>query len=115
MVNGWLQYTHPETAHRDQEGNITIPWFNADSDSESEFRYQISNSLVGRWKLIKRASLTSGGSDVRETFTFSIAERTKVISTRARPDLNPRRQELWNGRERGRNTVSRRNSNRAES
>jgi hypothetical protein len=28
-VNGWLQYAHPENAHRDEEGNIRIPKVNA--------------------------------------------------------------------------------------
>jgi hypothetical protein len=31
-VNGWLQYAHPEQAHRDQKGQVAVPWMNADAE-----------------------------------------------------------------------------------
>src|SRR5262249_2232154 len=30
-VNGWLQYAHPDQAHRDRNGAVAVPWMNADS------------------------------------------------------------------------------------
>lgn len=29
VVNGWLQYAHPEQAHRDAQGEVAVPWMNA--------------------------------------------------------------------------------------
>lgn len=34
MVNGWLQYAHPEQANRNAAGDIRIPWLNVVSDDE---------------------------------------------------------------------------------
>ena len=31
IVNGWLQYVHPEHAYRNARGNIEIPWVNGDN------------------------------------------------------------------------------------
>ena len=39
VVNGWLQYLHPEQAHRDQHGRTSIPWVNA----KLELPYTIAN------------------------------------------------------------------------
>jgi hypothetical protein len=39
-VNAWLQYVHPEHAHREPDGRITIPFFN----DMPELTYTISNS-----------------------------------------------------------------------
>ena len=32
MVNGWLQYAHPEHAHRNNQGQLDVPWVTAKSD-----------------------------------------------------------------------------------
>jgi hypothetical protein len=39
-VNAWLQYVHPEQAHREPDGRITIPFLNGDP----RVTYTISNS-----------------------------------------------------------------------
>ena len=45
VVNGWLQYAHPDQAARDVNGNVMVPWIN----EGGTLRYQISNSpVVGR-------------------------------------------------------------------
>jgi hypothetical protein len=31
VVNGWLQYAHPEQAHRDDAGNVAVPFVNGDA------------------------------------------------------------------------------------
>jgi Dolichyl-phosphate-mannose-protein mannosyltransferase len=31
VVNGWLQYAHPEQAHRDARGNVAVPFVNGDA------------------------------------------------------------------------------------
>ena len=31
VVNGWLQYVHPEDAYRNARGDIEIPWVNGDN------------------------------------------------------------------------------------
>jgi hypothetical protein len=40
VVNGWLQYAHPENAPRDEQGGIFVPGITA---SKSSLRYRISN------------------------------------------------------------------------
>ena len=30
MVNGWLQYAHPERGHHDADGEVSVPWVNGD-------------------------------------------------------------------------------------
>ena len=40
VVNGWLQYAHPENAPRDEQGGIFVPGITA---SKSPLRYRISN------------------------------------------------------------------------
>jgi hypothetical protein len=42
MVNGWLQYDHPENAYHDAKGEVVIPWFNAYSE-KLRLRYQVTN------------------------------------------------------------------------
>jgi hypothetical protein len=32
VVNGWLQYAHPAAAHRDAQGNVAVPFVNADAE-----------------------------------------------------------------------------------
>lgn len=41
IVNGWLQYVHPEQAHRNARGNIEIPWLNGDN----LLPYEIANDV----------------------------------------------------------------------
>lgn len=53
MVNGWLQYAHPEDAPRDAGGQIEIPWING----ANELPYGIANAV-------------SDGSDVLEEFPY---------------------------------------------
>jgi 4-amino-4-deoxy-L-arabinose transferase-like glycosyltransferase len=42
MVNGWLQYVHPEHAYRNARGNIEIPWVNGDN----VLPYEIANDVA---------------------------------------------------------------------
>jgi 4-amino-4-deoxy-L-arabinose transferase-like glycosyltransferase len=42
MVNGWLQYVHPERAYRNARGNIEIPWVNGDN----VLPYEIANEVA---------------------------------------------------------------------
>jgi hypothetical protein len=41
IVNGWLQYVHPERAYRNARGNIEIPWVNGDN----LLPYEIANDV----------------------------------------------------------------------
>jgi hypothetical protein len=49
MVNGWLQYAHPENAHREKDGHILIPWLN---DQDLVLPYKISNRADPGWKVL---------------------------------------------------------------
>jgi hypothetical protein len=51
VVNGWLQFAHPDKAHRDEDGKIMIPSLNS---SEEELSYQIANSVRDGWKPLRR-------------------------------------------------------------
>jgi hypothetical protein len=42
VVNGWLQYAHPEHAARDADGAVAVPFVNV----RGTLRYQVSNSPV---------------------------------------------------------------------
>jgi hypothetical protein len=42
VVNGWLQYAHPEHAARDVDGAVAVPFVNV----RGTLRYQVSNSPV---------------------------------------------------------------------
>jgi hypothetical protein len=53
IVNGWLQYVHPEGAYRNVRGEIEIPWLN----SVNQRPYEISNAVVA-------------GSTVVEAFSY---------------------------------------------
>jgi 4-amino-4-deoxy-L-arabinose transferase-like glycosyltransferase len=53
MVNGWLQYVHPEHAFRNARGNIEIPWVNGDN----LLPYEIANDVAE-------------GSHVLQTFAY---------------------------------------------
>ena len=49
VVNGWLQYAHPEHAPRDAQGRILVTWFNT---HDSSAKYLISNSPTPARKLL---------------------------------------------------------------
>jgi hypothetical protein len=49
MVNGWLQYAHPEDAHRDSAGNIDVPWVNG----ADELPYKIANEPASGWQVVE--------------------------------------------------------------
>ena len=48
MVNGWLQYAHPEHAPRDAEGAVFVPWINV----TRTLRYRISNRPLEGWRVL---------------------------------------------------------------
>ena len=50
MVNGWLQYAHPEHASRDTQGNIDVPWVNGSAQPP----YMIANALSDGWETLER-------------------------------------------------------------
>ncbi len=49
VVNGWLQYAHPERARRGPGGSVEVPNVN---ESATIPRYRISNRAMGGWKLV---------------------------------------------------------------
>ena len=49
VVNGWLQYAHPENARRDRNGNPLVPWVTQVID----LPFQISNQPLADWQQIK--------------------------------------------------------------
>jgi hypothetical protein len=50
VVNGWLQYAHPEDARRDARGDVVVPRVN----SLETRRHQISNRPVSQWTILKQ-------------------------------------------------------------
>jgi hypothetical protein len=52
VVNGWLQYAHPEQAPQDAQGRAKVPWVNAAEDLE----YKVANSVPSGWDEIARFS-----------------------------------------------------------
>jgi hypothetical protein len=50
VVNGWLQYAHPERAPQDAQGRAKVPWVNAAED----LQYKVANSVPGGWDEIAR-------------------------------------------------------------
>jgi Dolichyl-phosphate-mannose-protein mannosyltransferase len=50
MVNGWLQYAHPERAHRNPEGQLDIPWVTTKSNRP----YKIANRVSPGWREVTR-------------------------------------------------------------
>jgi hypothetical protein len=50
MVNGWLQYAHPERAHRNTEGQLDVPWVTSKSDRP----YKIANRVSPGWREVTR-------------------------------------------------------------
>jgi hypothetical protein len=49
MVNGWLQYAHPEHAYRDAQGSIEVPWVNGSAQRP----YMIANGLSDGWQILE--------------------------------------------------------------
>jgi hypothetical protein len=49
MVNGWLQYAHPDRAHRDANGEVDVPWVNGSYDPP----YAISNTPPDGWEVLQ--------------------------------------------------------------
>ncbi len=49
VVNGWLQYAHPDRAYRDETGTIRIPSVNS---KEQKVRYQVSNQPRDGWTVV---------------------------------------------------------------
>ena len=49
MVNGWLQYAHPQNAYRNRAGSIEIPWLNG----ANELPYTIANDRADGWKVVQ--------------------------------------------------------------
>jgi 4-amino-4-deoxy-L-arabinose transferase-like glycosyltransferase len=50
MVNGWLQYAHPERAHRNTDGQLDVPWVTTKSDRP----YKIANRVSPGWREVTR-------------------------------------------------------------
>lgn len=49
MVNGWLQYAHPEDAHRNSAGEVDVPWING----ADELPYRVSNDRLSGWQVLE--------------------------------------------------------------
>ena len=50
IVNGWLQYAHPENAPRDENGAVAVPWMNAEGGSSP---YRITNRPLSGYRVIR--------------------------------------------------------------
>ena len=50
VVNGWLQYAHPEHARRNSQGQVDVPWVSAKSDRP----YKIANRVAAGFTELKR-------------------------------------------------------------
>jgi hypothetical protein len=49
VVNGWLQYAHPENAPRDERGNLFVPHLT----NEVDLRYRISGQRLPGWRVLE--------------------------------------------------------------
>ena len=49
VVNGWLQYAHPQQAHHDADGNVDVPWVNGVYDPP----YAIANGIIDGWEVLQ--------------------------------------------------------------
>ena len=49
MVDGWLQYAHPEQAYRNAQGSIDVPWVNGSAQRP----YLIANGLSDGWQILE--------------------------------------------------------------
>ena len=56
VVNGWLQYAHPQHARRDASGAVQVPKVNASAMTP----YRISNGVKPGWKVIVSFPYTRG-------------------------------------------------------
>jgi hypothetical protein len=55
VVNGWLQFAHPDNAYRDETGEIVIPDFNGDkSGKDLVLRYKVANRPMERRRVLKK-------------------------------------------------------------
>lgn len=54
VVNGWLQYAHPERARRDPAGAVQVPNVNVLATT----RYRISNRVIGGWNVVTSVPYT---------------------------------------------------------
>jgi hypothetical protein len=61
VVNGWLQWAHPERARRNAAGAVEVPWVNVKAMTP----YRISNHAKPGWKVIASFPYTrwAGKSD----------------------------------------------------
>ena len=65
VVNGWLQYVHPEACVPQCAGNIEIPWVNGDNFVRTKYP-----TACLRDRTCCRPSAMSGGSDLRVTSMY---------------------------------------------
>jgi hypothetical protein len=49
IVNGWLQYAHPQNAPRDQQGKVSVPMIH----TKGTLRYRISNIPLMGWRVLR--------------------------------------------------------------
>jgi hypothetical protein len=49
VVNGWLQYAHPQYAARDEKGHISVPMIH----TRETLRYRISNIPLTGWRVLQ--------------------------------------------------------------
>jgi hypothetical protein len=50
VVNGWLQYAHPQNAKRDNHGDVQVNWVNA---KDLQGPYRISNHPMNQCQAMK--------------------------------------------------------------
>lgn len=55
VVNGWLQYAHPENARRNEEGEVSVPMVNGGG----LLHYQISNAPSKEWPTLRTVPYSS--------------------------------------------------------
>ena len=72
MVNGWLQYAHPDNLYRDEQGNPEVPWVN----SGSERQYTIANAPSDGWEVIDRSGYRQWLSPAGHIYVLKMSGRS---------------------------------------
>jgi hypothetical protein len=68
VINGWLQYAHPERADRDADGNVDVPWVNGAYDPP----YLIGNTNGESWEVPQTILQGSAPNRIRNLYLLSL-------------------------------------------
>jgi hypothetical protein len=53
VVNGWLQYAHPENAKKDAKGYVQVAKVNV-KEKDTGVRYRLTNAAEPEWTVLNR-------------------------------------------------------------